>query len=193
MFKRLLTLMLAFLIAGPAVAADPRSEESLWSDLKAGGYIVLIRHAVTVSGIGDPPGFTLGNCSTQRNLSEQGRAEAKRIGDAFRRRDIPISDVLSSRWCRCIDTAQLAFGRVKPAPMLDSMFNDQDASRSKKVRDVFAKVAGHTGPGNLILVTHATNIQALAGVSPSSGEMVVVAPDGPRKFKVIGRLGVPGS
>lgn len=191
MFTRLFILMLAFLAAEAANAVDRADEESLWPALKSGGYIVLIRHAVTESGIGDPPGFTLGDCSTQRNLSAKGRAEAKRIGAAFHRRDIPISDVLSSRWCRCIDTAQLAFGQVKPVAMLDSMFNDAAASESKIVNEVLAAVARHTGPGNLILVTHAANIQALTGVSAASGEIVVTARDGPRKLKVIGRLGVP--
>lgn len=191
LLRRLFILMLAFLAAGAANAAARADEEAIWSRLKSGSHIVLIRHAVTESGIGDPPGFTLGDCSTQRNLSAQGRTEAKRIGDAFRRRGIPIADVLSSRWCRCIDTAQLAFGRVKPVAMLDSMFNDAAASESKKVDDVLAAVARHSGPGNLVLVTHAANIQALTGVSASSGEMVVAALDGPRKLKVIGRLGVP--
>lgn len=191
LFSLILALQMALFTEGTVFAADSADEASLWSALKSGGYIVLVRHAVTESGIGDPPGFRLGDCSTQRNLSAKGRAEAKRIGAAFRRREIPISDVQSSRWCRCIDTAQLAFGRVKPAAMLDSMFNDATASKNKKVNEVLAAVARHNGPGNLVLVTHATNIQALTGVSPSSGEMVVTALDGPLKLKVIGRLGVP--
>jgi phosphohistidine phosphatase SixA len=192
MFRRLFILMLASLTVGAVVAADPAGDEALWSALKSGGHIVLIRHAVTDPGIGDPPSFTIGDCSTQRNLSTKGRADAKRIGEAFRSREIPVSDVLSSRWCRCIDTAQLAFGRVKPASMLDSMFNDRERSAEEKIREVFASLARGTGAGNLILVTHARNIEALTGVSPSSGEMVVVTLDGPRKFRLIGRLDVTG-
>ena len=195
MFKRLFILLIACLSLSPAIAADRASQDNLWSSLKSGKYIVLIRHAQTEAGTGDPSGFTVDDCSTQRNLSAKGRADAKRIGDAFRSRQIPIADVLSSRWCRCLDTAQLAFGRVTPAPMLDSMFNDPNQnSDEKKVREVFVAAARHmgSGSGNLIFVTHAWNIQALAGVSPSSGEMVVVTLDGPDKFKVIGRLDVSG-
>ncbi|MES2537992.1 MAG: histidine phosphatase family protein [Pseudomonadota bacterium] len=192
MFRRLFVLMFAALAATAAAAAGAASEEAFWSTLKSGGHVVLIRHAVTDPGIGDPPGFTIGNCSTQRNLSAKGRADAKRLGEAFRSRNIPIADVLSSRWCRCIDTAQLAFGRVTPAPMLDSMFRDGEGAGGEKVREVLAAAGRRTGSGNLILVTHAQNIQALAGVSPSSGEMVVVTLDGAGKFKVVGRLEVPG-
>jgi phosphohistidine phosphatase SixA len=192
MFKHLFILLHACIALSTAIAADRTSEEALWAVLKSGGHIVLIRHAVTEPGIGDPPGFTIGDCSTQRNLSAKGRADAQRIGEAFRARNIPISNVLSSRWCRCIDTAQLAFGRVTPEPMLDSMFNDPNRTGGEKVREVFASAARHTGSGNLIFVTHAQNIQALTGVSPSSGELILVTLDGPGKFKVLGRLDVPG-
>jgi phosphohistidine phosphatase SixA len=147
---------------------------------------------VTEPGIGDPPNFKLGDCGTQRNLSSKGRADAERIGKAFRARGIPVQDVLSSRWCRCIDTAQLAFERVKPAPMLDSMFNDPQGVRKDKARAVFASLAGRTGTGNLILVTHAQNIQELTGISPAAGELIAVALEGPGRFKVIGRLEVQG-
>lgn len=193
MFRRsFMLMMLASAITIPAVAADPATEEALWSALKSGGHIVLIRHAVTNPGIGDPSNFTIGDCSTQRNLSAKGRAESKRIGDAFRQRKIPVSDVLSSRWCRCIDTARLAFGRVNPVAMLDSMFNEPQNERQRKIREVFARISGHTGGGNLIMVTHAQNIQELTGVSPSSGEMVVVTLDGADKFKIVGRLDISG-
>jgi phosphohistidine phosphatase SixA len=192
MFRRWLILLLCCLSVGQASSAGQTTEEVLWDALKGGGYIVLLRHAVTEPGIGDPPGFSVGDCSTQRNLSAQGRADAQLIGAAFRSHHIPIPDVLSSRWCRCIDTAQLAFGRVKPVPMLDSMFNDPDSARQEKARALFASLSRRSGAGNLILVTHAQNIQELTGVSPSSGEMVVVTLDGPRRFKVIGRLDVPG-
>jgi phosphohistidine phosphatase SixA len=194
MFKRFSALLFSCLICSTAFSADPADNGDIWSALKSGRYLVLIRHAVTEPGIGDPSNFTIGDCSTQRNLSPKGRADAKRIGEAFRSREIPVADVLSSRWCRCIDTAQLAFGRVTPAPMLDSMFNDPNRAGGEKVRDVFAYAArqsSRTGNGNLILVTHAQNIHALTGVSPSSGEMIVVTLDEPAKFKLIGRIDVP--
>lgn len=174
-----------------AFAADKSDDEAAWSALKSGRHVVLIRHAITESGIGDPPGFKQGDCSTQRNLSAQGRSDAKRIGEAFRSRNIPIADVLSSRWCRCLDTARLAFGRATPAPMLDSMFNDKEKPGEEKVREVHAAISRRPSSGNLILVTHNQNIQALTGVSVASGELVVVNPES-GKLRVIGRINLPG-
>jgi phosphohistidine phosphatase SixA len=182
---RLFILLLAF--TQQVLAADDSADEAVWSALKSGQHVVLIRHAITEPGIGDPPGFVHGKCSTQRNLSAQGRRDAKRIGDVFQSRNIPISDVLSSRWCRCLDTANLAFGRATPTSMLDSMFNDREKPAEEKVREVFAAVERRPSSGNLILVTHNQNIQALTGVSPASGEMVVVTAEH-GKFRVIGRL-----
>lgn len=184
---------LALIVPIQPVLAEDASDEAVWNALKAGGHVVLIRHAITESGIGDPPGFTLGDCRTQRNLSAEGRTDARRIGEAFRKREIPVSDVLSSRWCRCLDTARLAFGKATPAAMLDSMFRDNDPNRKEeKIRAVKATVARRTMPGNLVLVTHNQNIQALTGVSPSSGEMVVVMPEAGGEWKLVGRLRVQG-
>lgn len=184
---------LALIVPIQPVLAEDASDEVVWNALKAGGHVVLIRHAITESGIGDPPGFTLGDCRTQRNLSAEGRTDARRIGEAFRKREIPVSDVLSSRWCRCLDTARLAFGKATPAAMLDSMFRDNDPNRKKeKIRAVKETVERRTMPGNLVLVTHNQNIQALTGVSPSSGEMVVVMPEAGGEWKLVGRLRVQG-
>lgn len=191
MGKRANIFCLLLALLALAARAESADEEMVWSALKSGGYVVLIRHAVTEPGVGDPDGFEIGKCSTQRNLSVQGRADAKRIGNAFRQRAIPISEVLSSRWCRCLDTANIAFGKASPVPMLDSMFNDREKPADEKIREVFAAIARRPASGNLILVTHNQNIQALTGVSPTSGEMVVVAPAEPGKLKLVGRLDVP--
>ena len=191
MFRRTLLAMLAVLIAAPVNGGESIDTVALWRSLQTDRHVILIRHAATVPGIGDPSGFTLGKCSTQRNLSSAGREDAKRIGDAFRSRNIPVTAVLSSRWCRCLDTARLAFDRVEPAPMLDSMFNDGDSERERKVREVLAMVVASRQPGNLVLVTHDVNSRALTGESVAQGEMVVTVPaDG--KLKVVGRLSAPG-
>ena len=92
-----------------AQTANPTSDEALWNDLRKGGYVLLIRHA-DAPGTFDPPGFQLGVCSTQRNLSEEGRAQSRRLGELIRSKNVPIAQVFSSEWCRCIDTATLAFG-----------------------------------------------------------------------------------
>lgn len=192
MIKRRLGMLLLLLLAMPAfVQGAVDNEADVWSALRAGGHVILMRHAVTEPGIGDPPGFVLADCRTQRNLSTQGRSDARRIGEAFRQRSIPVSEVLSSRWCRCLDTARLAFGRATPAAPLDSMFNDDENTIRQKIREVHTLVSQRPVSGNLVLVTHNRNIDALTGISVSSGEMVVVVPDGAGTFRVIGRLSVP--
>jgi broad specificity phosphatase PhoE len=194
MVKRMAAIffLISLLLAPPSLQAGVE-EEALWSELRAGGYVVLLRHAVTEPGTGDPPGFRLGDCSTQRNLSAQGRADARRIGEAFRRHQVPVFGVWSSRWCRCLETAQLAFGKAKPAPMLDSMYEDGEAAIKQKIRALRAALARRPPGGNLILVTHNRNVHALTGLSPASGEMVVVRPDASGMLKVIGRLDLPAS
>ena len=184
MLRRLLLLFVVTIPLHASAAAD----EKFWAQLKQGGQIVLMRHAQTVPGIGDPAGFALGDCRTQRNLSAEGRADAQRIGAEFRRRAIPVADVLSSRWCRCVDTANIAFGKVRPATMLDSVFNDRERSDEEKLAALFDYLPKRPASGgNLVLVTHALNISALTGESVASGEMLVVRLDGPRKLRVLYR------
>lgn len=182
MLRRLVLLLLVSI----PVHASAAASDSFWAELKQGGRIVLMRHAQTVPGVGDPPGFVLGDCSTQRNLSAEGRADAQRIGAEFRRRAIPVGEVLSSRWCRCIDTANIAFGKVRPATMLDSVFNDRERSDEEKLAALFDFLARRpASAGNLVLVTHALNISALTGKSVAPGEMLVVRLDPPRTLKVL--------
>lgn len=192
--KRRSFFALLALLAGPqALAAQDGGAKqangaALWGRLKEGGYVVLMRHAATVPGIGDPPGFKLGQCSTQRNLSASGRKDAENIGAAFRRHAVPVANVLSSRWCRCTDTAQLAFGRVEPASMIDSLFTDDDATRQRKLEDTRAFLAAYKKTGNLVLVTHDVNIRALVGEYASQGEMIVAQVQPGGKLSVVGRL-----
>lgn len=143
--------------------------------------MILIRHTATEPGVGDPPGFKLDDCSSQRNLSEEGRAHARRIGAAFRERNIPVERVLSSPWCRCLETARLAFGAAEVAPALSNLFG-RPQNRERQVREMKALLEAEKG--NRVLVSHGSTILALTGVSPATGEMVVVARGG----KVLGRL-----
>ena len=178
-----LVVVLVLLGLGSARAAEP-----VWDALRSGGKIVILRHASTELGLGDPPGFRLDDCATQRNLSEAGRAEARRIGAAFVRRAVPVARVLSSRWCRCVETARLAFGRVEAWSPLDSFFDDRsrEPQQTRAVRTLIAEP--FTG-GNLILVTHQVNITALTGIVPGTGEMVVLSPEPGGRFTIVGRLG----
>lgn len=178
---------LGFGLALWAVAAAAQSD-SLWDALKQGGYVIVMRHAQTEPGVLDPAGFSLDNCNSQRKLSDAGRAQARRIGEAFRAHQVPVGRVMSSRFCRCIDTAALAFGRVEPWEMLDNVGHDEPARRQEK-RDALREIARRWGePGNLVLVTHGFNIQDATGVLPAQGEMLVLKPLGEAGFRVVGPL-----
>lgn len=184
---RLLALVTVMLLAAPAAGvADPE----VWALLERGGQVVLIRHAVTVPGMGDPPGMRMDDCSTQRNLSEEGRRDARRLGAAFRARGIAVDRVLSSPWCRCLETARLAFGTAEPWPPLGNLFGRPQA-RDEQVRHMRALAGEQRTGGNLVLVSHASTISALTGVSPGTAETVVVTPQGSGRFTVAGRLTVP--
>lgn len=174
-------VLLLFLPAGAA------ANEALWALLKGGGQIVVMRHALTDPGVGDPPGYRLGDCATQRNLSSKGREDARRIGAAFRARGIPVERVLSSQWCRCLETARLAFGAADPWPPLNSFFDDR-SREPEQTRAVRALAGERPGTGNVVLVTHQVNVSALSGVFPAPGEIVVLTPQGSGRFRVAGRL-----
>lgn len=176
-------LLLALLCTTLPASAD----ENLWNQLRNGGHVLLIRHAETEPGIGDPPGFRLEDCSSQRNLSSAGRAQSRHIGERFASNGIPVDRVLSSRWCRCLDTARLAFGKATPEPVLDSFFADQARSDAQTAA-ARARIQAFRGPGNLVLVTHQVNITAITGKSPAQGEIFVVRAGPQGKPQWIGRL-----
>jgi phosphohistidine phosphatase SixA len=180
-------MAIAVVAAGADAPRTQSEDDALWALLSRGGQIILMRHAATDPGTGDPPGFRLGDCSTQRNLSEQGRSEARRVGEAFRARRIPIGRVLSSRWCRCIDTARLAFGRSEAFPPLDSFFDERsrEAEQTAAIRPLLRR---RPTDGNLVLVTHQVNIVALTGLTPTQGELIVLTPGGDGSFTVAGRF-----
>ena len=183
--KRVLVALLAALIV-PAAQAD----EALWAKLKAGGNVVLVRHASTEGGQGDPPGFRLGDCATQRNLSEAGREEALRLGRQFKFRAINTTTAKSSQWCRCLETARLAFGEeAEPWPLLNSL-NAQPDKEFDLIDAVGALAAKVKPPYNAVLVTHNFNIRALTGISPREAEVVVVRAGG-GKLEVVGRMTLP--
>lgn len=169
------------------VASRAAADEAVWALLRSGGQVVLIRHAATVPGFGDPPGFRHDDCATQRLLSDQGRAQARRLGEAFRSRGVPVGDVLSSRWCRCEETARLAFGRSEPWTALDSMHYDRSRA-AEQAQALRSRIARRTAADTLVLVTHAANISAWTGISPRQGEVVVLTPEATGALTVAGRL-----
>lgn len=178
------------LAAGTAsgLARAQASTNGFWPLLRQGGCVVLMRHAPTEPGVGDPPGFTLGRCDTQRNLSAEGRAQAGRVGEAFRSEDIAIASVRSSAWCRCTDTARLAFGRYSVWPAINSFFQGQ-GNGDAQTREVLTTVSGLRAPVNWVLVTHQVNITALTGEYLAMGELFVTRPDAaaPGRLKLLAR------
>lgn len=170
-------------IAKPASAGTGDA----WRALQVGGVVALFRHA-RAPGTGDPPGFRLDACDTQRNLSERGRSESRRIGDEFRQRGIRAEVALHSRWCRARDTAVLAFPQIARAePFLDSFFSDRarQVDQTDWLRRFVAEWAGPRGVA--VLVTHQVNITALTGIVPREAEALVLRADHGRE-EFIGRL-----
>jgi len=180
--RRALGLALAGLLGTPA----RRATATPWPARIEPGTVLLLRHALTEPGLGDPPGFRLEACATQRNLSEAGRAQARRAGERLRAAGVPIVDVLSSRWCRCLETARLAFGHATPWPMLDSFFEDP-SSRATRTAALRARIEAHATAGLLVMVTHQVNITAATGLVPAMGEAFAVRAGAGGELRVVGR------
>jgi broad specificity phosphatase PhoE len=183
----------AFVLGGLAVAAAPlaRPDDSqAWRRLRAGGLVVLMRHAATVDGLGDPSGFRLDDCATQRNLSDAGRDAARRIGERFRSERVPVARVFTSPWCRCRETAMLAFGRAEDWEPLSSTFQfpHNEPDYTDRVKRRIAGYGRRPPGGNVVMVTHNVNIAALSRHSVATGEMVLMRPDGCCGAKPVERL-----
>jgi phosphohistidine phosphatase SixA len=145
---RPVALLLASLPARPAAAAPA----DLFGRLREGGLVLLLRHARTEPGTGDPPDFRLGDCSTQRSLDAAGRKQARAIGARLRVERVPVGRVLTSEWCRCRETAELmAVGPVEAAEAINSFFEER-SRRDEQTRAARALAAAWGGPGNLVLV-----------------------------------------
>lgn len=184
-FRAILLLLFFSVFSGlPAIAAEA---ENIWSEIQSGEHVVLLRHALA-PGTGDPAGFKLQDCSTQRNLSATGREQARQIGTLFRANGIKNIDVFSSQWCRCQETARLlGLGSVEELPALNSFFGafHKEEQQTRELRQWLAKQdLSHP----LVLVTHQVNITALTGVYPRSGELVVLRRGNDGRLTLVGRL-----
>ena len=173
-------------LAAPALA----DEAAAWAALKKGGHVAFIRHEATEAGLGDPPGYRLDDCATQRNLSETGREAAKRLGVRLRAEGVAIDKVYTSPWCRCRDTATLAFGQADDWDALASFFDDRasEPKLTERVRNRVGTYSTRKPKGTVVMVTHHVNIQALTHQAVGQGEIVVVRPDGCCGLKVVGRI-----
>lgn len=163
-------------------SAGALDEAGVLKILRAGECVVMLRHTQTDAGIGDPPGYDLAHCRTQRNLSDDGRAQARRIGEWFSARQLKPRHVESSAWCRCKDTADLAFGRHAVWPALASTFDDSGAQAGQTL--VLKKTLESVPAGQFdVWVTHQVNITALSREVPAMGEAVILGRGG----KLLGR------
>ena len=148
--------------------------EANWKPAQEGNNVILIRHSIAPGG-GDPAGFKINDCKTQRNLSKEGISQSKKIGKLFQKNKVKIDQVLSSQWCRCKDTAKYAFNEFKEFSALNSTFQSPyDKNEDKQLKEIKSFVKQWDGGGkNLILVTHYSVITAITDAVPSSGEIVV--------------------
>lgn len=181
-----LALATTFAVANPAAAASS-DESRLFAQLRQGGVAVLLRHAQTVPGIGDPPGFKLGACETQRNLSAEGRAAAQKFGERLKQAMVTFTGVYTSQWCRCRDTATLIAGQAEDWPALNSFFDDR-GTEARQSAEVRRRIAAIKRGETLLLVTHQVNITAITGIVPAMGEAVVVRAGKGGAVEVVGRL-----
>ena len=146
--------------------------------LRQGGLLLFMRHA-NAPGVGDPDNFRVEDCSTQRNLSERGRAQAMEVGARLKREGVTWASVQSSRWCRCLDTARLAFGAAEPLDLLNSGFSDARAGRPDKADELrHYLLAQPRERSNRIYVTHMVNIMRLLNVNTADAEIVAARPSG---------------
>jgi phosphohistidine phosphatase SixA len=178
--RRTVTASLLPLGAGLALApAQASTAEQVAALMRAGGVVIAFRHALA-PGTFDPPQFRLGDCSTQRNLSDEGRAQARRIGRWFDERGLVPRAVSSSPWCRCVDTAQLAFGRSQVEPALGSPRGSTPEANARALAQLRQAVhaAGARREGFDVWVTHMFVLADLTGEGTSSGEGLVLAPGG---------------
>lgn len=182
--RRTATLLIGLLFAAVAPA---QATEAGWALLREGGQVVLLVHA-NAPGTGDPANFELGNCHTQRNLSERGRQQARKLGALIAARAEPVEKVYTSRYCRTLDTAKIAFGAslVEELPALDSVDREPELAE-KGHQAVLDLIRNYSGSGNLVLVTHRENVEAWTGVKPREAEAVIVAPEAD-SLRAIGRI-----
>lgn len=179
-----LLAILALVAPSPSGAA---ADDEVWEALRAGHGVALLRHAIA-PGTGDPANFRIGDCSTQRNLSDAGRDQARRIGERFRENGIATARVYSSQWCRCLETAELlGLGPVEELPALNSFFR-RSGLRGPQTRDIKEWLAKRDRDRPLVLVTHQVNITALSGVYRASGELVVIRRAADGTISVVGTI-----
>ena len=180
--KFLKFLFIIFISLTTVIKAD--LNKNLMNQLLDGNKLIFIRHAYA-PGSGDPDNFNLNDCSTQRNLSDDGKKQAKKIGEFFTKNKIEISEVLSSEWCRCKETAKIAFKNYSTNSFLNSFYSSKYAkNKTKQIEALDNYVQQLKSKQNIVLVTHYVLISEVLNYAPSSGEIVV----SDKNFNIIGSI-----
>tara|TARA_B100001121_G_C18317665_1_gene447210 strand:+ start:27 stop:584 length:558 start_codon:yes stop_codon:yes gene_type:complete len=171
MKKQIISLLITFFLL-PLL--NTHASDLGWKPAQEGNKIIWIRHALAPGG-GDPKGFKIEECKTQRNLNETGINQSKKIGKLFKEKRIKIDQVFSSQWCRCKDTAKYAFGDFKEFSALNSTFSSPfNKNEKKQIKELKKFIKNWNGKGkNLVLVTHYVVILAMTGETSSSGELII--------------------
>jgi phosphohistidine phosphatase SixA len=184
MRNKIISLLLKVLIFS-LFSFHSYSADQSWQPAQEGNKILLIRHSLAPGG-GDPIGFKINDCKTQRNLNRTGINQSKKIGKLFKKNKVPIDQVLSSQWCRCKDTAKYAFGEYKEFTALNSTFQSTfQKNERKQIKELYSFVKNWEGKGkNLVLITHYSIITAVTNAVPNSGEIVITD----KNFVVIGTI-----
>ncbi len=166
-------ILIIFFICLLNINNNAFSSDKILQSLKQGKKIVFIRHAIA-PGNGDPNNFDINDCSTQRNLDQNGIEESKKIGLFFRNNKIKIDKVLSSQWCRCKDTAKYAFKSFETFNALNSFYDEKfAANEAKQIKDLKNYIKNWDGDKNLVLVTHFVVISSILNIGASSGEIII--------------------
>jgi phosphohistidine phosphatase SixA len=191
----LTAILIAALTATLFTAPTHAKELAIWDQLQGTnpkGYVLLMRHALA-PGVGDPENFNVNDCSTQRLLSDEGRQDARDIGQWLKRREVKILRVESSRWCRAKETAQLLnIGKVRPNRNLDSLFQETNLESHPQTANIKKRIVSHRNTrGLLVFVGHFVNFQAVAGVSLESGQGVLVRATPQGAIQVVGYSPTP--
>ena len=184
MKNKIISLILN-LILFSLISFQINASEQAWNLAEEGDKIILIRHSLAPGG-GDPPGFKIDDCKTQRNLNRKGVNQSKKIGKLFKKNKVPVDQVLSSQWCRCKDTAKYAFSNFKEFTALNSTFQSPyNKNETKQLKELYNFVKKWDGKGkNLVLITHYSIITAVTNAVPSSGEIVITD----KNFEVLGTI-----
>ena len=176
--------IILFLLISFNTSLKANSKDNVKNILNEGGKLIFIRHSYAPGG-GDPDGFDIANCASQRNLNSEGVAQSKRIGKFFEENDIIIDKVLSSEWCRCKETAKYAFNNYETKSFLNSFFSQKFAdNKDKQIKELKEYIENWNGSKNLILVTHYVVISELLSISASSGEIIISN----KKYKTLLRI-----